>query len=67
MTSANFYAAFIPAPRDSYRALMPPYIASAVDSPGPGVKAPMYDILMLALGVVSFALFLGYSVLCLKL
>jgi len=27
----------------------------------------MYDTLMLALGIASFALFLGYSVLCLKL
>jgi len=27
----------------------------------------MYDTLMLALGIVSFALFLGYAALCVKL
>jgi len=50
--------------RNSYRPLTYAPLPSVLSAEG---SRSMYDTLMLALGVGSFALFLGYSALCLKL
>jgi hypothetical protein len=56
----------MPAPQDSHRFLTPP--APRLPLPIQPEKAnSMFDTLMLLAGVAAFALFLGYSALCVNL
>jgi hypothetical protein len=62
----DLYAAFIPAPEDSHRFLTPapPSLPPPIQ---PEKANSMFDTLMLVAGVAAFALFLGYSALCVNL
>jgi hypothetical protein len=61
---SRLYDRFMAPWRNSYRPLTYAPLPSVLSAEG---SRSMYDTLMLALGVGSFALFLGYSALCLKL
>jgi hypothetical protein len=59
----HFYLAFIPPPKESYRFLIRPSVSREFTQRSKS-EAPMFDVLMLILGIGSFGLFLGYVTVC---
>ena len=59
----DFYAAFIARRQESYRFLIRPSVIKDCTQRSKG-EVPMFDVVMLILGIGSFGLFLGYVTVC---